>query len=192
MARGALFLADEVFTGFGRTGTLFAVDSDGVRPDLLCCGKAMGGGMPIAALVGRRALLAAWDRGGEALHTGTFVAHPVACAAACAALRTLIRENLPARAAALGRELEPRLAAWPARYPAVAAVRGRGLLWGVELRSREAAARAVADALQRGVLWLAGGPAGCVAQIAPPLTIARSQLDDALARLESVLAELAT
>ena len=189
-AHGALLVADEVFTGFGRTGRLFAVDAEGVRPDLLCCGKALGGGLPIAAVVGRRALLAAWDREGEALHTGTFVAHPLACAAALATLGVLQRERLADRAAALGQEIAPRLVAWRERYPAVRAVRGRGLLWGIELDARATATRAVAGALARGVLWLAGGPEGRVAQIVPPLTIAQRQLDTALSRLEDVLAEL--
>lgn len=189
-AHGALLVVDEIFTGLGRTGTLFAVETEGVRPDLLCCGKALGGGLPIAAVVGRRPLLAAWERGGEALHTGTFVAHPLSCAAALATLDVLRSERLVARAATLGRELAPRLAEWPKRFPQVVAVRGRGLLWGVELGSRAAAARAVAGGLAHGVLWLAGGPEGRVAQIVPPLAVARHQLDGALSRLETVLAEL--
>lgn len=188
--RGILLVADEIFTGFGRTGTLFAVEAEAVRPDLLCCGKALGGGMPIAALVARRELLAAWNRGGEALHTGTFVANPLSCAAARAALEVIVGDGLPARAAHLGREIAPRLHSWPDRFRSLAAVRGRGLLWGVELRTRDLAVRAVSAALQRGVLWLAGGPSGCVAQIVPPLTIARAQLLDALARVEESLAEL--
>ena len=188
--RGILLVADEIFTGFGRTGTLFAVEAEAVRPDLICCGKALGGGLPLAALVARRELLAAWNRGGEALHTGTFVANPLSCAAARAALEVIVGDGLAARADRLGREIEPRLRSWPARFSSVAAVRGRGLLWGVELRSRELAARAVSEALQRGVLWLAGGPDGRVSQIVPPLTIARSQLFDALSRIEESLAEL--
>ena len=71
---GALFVADEVFTGFGRSGRRFAVDHDGVRPDLICCGKALGGGLPIGAVVGERRWMEAWRTPGEALHTGTFVA----------------------------------------------------------------------------------------------------------------------
>jgi 4-aminobutyrate aminotransferase-like enzyme len=178
---------DEIFTGFGRTGTLFAVDAEGVRPDLLCCGKALGGGLPIAAVVGRRSLLGCWETPGEARHTATFVANPLACAAALAVLDVLLEEDLPARAARLGEELGRRLAAWPQRFPAVAAVRGRGLLWGVELASREAAKRWVEAALQRGVLLLAGGPEGKVAQLVPPLTIAEPQLAAALEILEEGL-----
>ncbi len=186
--RGVILIADEIFTGFGRTGARFAVEAEGTVPDLLCCGKALGGGLPIAAVLGRRDLFrAAWERDGEALHTATFVAHPLACAAALAALDVMDDERLGERAAELGREIAPRLAAWPRRYPAVAAVRGRGLLWGIELATRDAAHRWSGDALRRGVLMLAGGPEGRVAQIVPPLTIARPQLALALDILEGAL-----
>jgi 4-aminobutyrate aminotransferase-like enzyme len=187
-ARGTLLVADEILTAFARTGARFAVDADGVRPDLLCCGKALAGGLPLAVVVGRRELFAAWARGGEALHTATFVAHPLACAAALAALPRLTSARLLARVVRLGAAVGARLVAWPERFAAVTAVRGRGLLWGVELRSAEQAAAAVAAARDRGVLWLAGGPEGRVAQILPPLTIAARQLDGALDLLEEALA----
>jgi 4-aminobutyrate aminotransferase-like enzyme len=185
---GAPLAADEIFTGLGRTGRLWAVDAEGVRPDLLCCGKALGGGLPIAAVVGRRGLMAAWETPGEALHTSTFAGHPLACAAALAALDVVAGERLPARAATLGEELVgPRLARWPERFAAVREVRGRGLLWGVELATREAAAGWVEAARRRGVLLLAGGPEGRVAQLVPPLTITERQLAAALDLLEDAL-----
>jgi len=81
---GAVLIADEIFTGFGRTGRLFAVEAEGVRPDVLCCGKALGGGLPIAAVLARRSLFQVWSTPGEALRTSTFLANPVACAAALA------------------------------------------------------------------------------------------------------------
>jgi len=187
--RGILWIADEIFTGFGRTGARFVVEAEGAVPDLLCCGKALGGGLPIAAVLGRRDLFrAAWERDGEALHTATFVANPLACAAASAVLDVLDEERLAERAAELGGEIAPRLAAWPGRYPAVTAVRGRGLLWGIELKTRAAAHRWTGGALRRGILMLAGGPEGNVAQIVPPLTIARDQLAAALDLLEAALA----
>lgn len=174
--RGALLIADEIFTGFGRTGRLFAVEHEGVRPDVLCCGKALGGGLPIAAVIARRDLFRCWETSGEALHTATFIANPLACAAALAVLDVLAEEDLPARAARLGEDLGARLAAWPARFPAVAAVRGRGLLWGIELRSAERAKAWARQAGARGILLLAGGPQGRVAQIVPTLTITEEQL----------------
>lgn len=185
---GALLVADEVFTGFGRTGALFAVEPEGVRPDVLCCGKALGGGVPIAAVLARRPLFRCWETQGEALHTATFLANPLACAAALAVLDVLEEEGLPARAAALGSRVGERLAAWPERWPGgVTAVRGRGLLWGVELASRDLAKRFTGEALARGVLILAGGPEGRVAQIVPPLTIPEPLLDAALGLLEEAL-----
>jgi 4-aminobutyrate aminotransferase-like enzyme len=182
--RGTLLIADEIFTGFGRTGRLFAVEEDGVRPDLLCCGKALGGGLPIAAVVARRDLFRCWETPGEALHTATFVAHPLACAAALAALDVLEEEGLPERAARLGEDAGRRLVAWPERFPAVREVRGRGLLWGVELRTAAEAKAWTAAALARGVILLAGGPEGRVAQIVPPLSISAELLDTALGILE--------
>jgi len=184
-AAGALLAVDEILTGFGRTGRWFAVDEEGVRPDLLCCGKALGGGLPIAAVVGGRAVLAAWRTPGEALHTATFVAHPLACAAALATLDVLRRERLVARAARLGERLGATLRDRLAGRPGVRAVRGRGLLWGIEVTSRARAARAATLATAQGVLVLAGGPSGRVLQIAPPLSIAPRQLAAAV----DVLAE---
>jgi 4-aminobutyrate aminotransferase-like enzyme len=182
-------IADEIFTGFGRTGRLFAVEHESVRPDLLVCGKALGGGLPIAAVLGRRSLLAAWTTPGEALHTATFVANPPACAAALAVLDELTTHRLPARAARIGTTVGARLATWPDRFPTVVSTRGRGLLWGIELTTTTAAHHLVAEARLRGVLILAGGPEGRVAQIVPPLTITDRQLATALTILESALAE---
>jgi 4-aminobutyrate aminotransferase-like enzyme len=189
-AAGTVLIADEIFTGFGRTGTLFAVEAEGVRPDLLCCGKALGGGLPIAAVLGRRALFRAWETPGEALHTATFLANPLACAAALAVLDILERDALPARAARLGPLIGARLATWRERFPEeVVEVRGRGLLWGIELASAEVAKRWCGEALQRGVLMLAGGPEGRVAQVVPPLMISEEQLEAVVISLENVLVE---
>ena len=187
-AAGTALIADEIFTGFGRTGTLFAVEAEGVRPDLLCCGKALGGGLPIAAVVGRRALFRAWETPGEALHTSTFLANPLACAAALAVLDVLESDALTERAARLGALVGARLATWRERYPEkVAAVRGRGLLWGIELTTAESAKRWTSDTLQRGVLLLAGGPEGKVAQLVPPLTVSEELLGVGLGILEAGL-----
>ncbi|HSL82023.1 MAG TPA: aminotransferase class III-fold pyridoxal phosphate-dependent enzyme, partial [Thermoanaerobaculia bacterium] len=184
---GALLVVDEVFTGFGRTGRLFAVDEEGVRPDLLCCGKALGGGLPIGAVAGRAPLMEAWRTGGEALHTGTFLGHPLAAAAALAVLDLMAEEDLPGRARRLGEEVAGRLAPWPERFAAVAAVRGRGLVHGVELASAAAARRVAGGLLARGFLALAGGPEGRVLQLLPPLAVTEAQLRAALGALEEAL-----
>jgi 4-aminobutyrate aminotransferase-like enzyme len=201
-ARGVLTIADEVFTGFGRTGRWFAVEHElaggapaggggpDQRPDLLVCGKALGGGLPIAAVAGRRALMAAWETPGEALHTATHVANPLACAAALAVLDALERQRLVARAARLGARLAERIAPWPERYAAVVAVRGRGLMQALVLTDRAAAGRLVLAARRRGVLLLAGGPDGRVAQLLPPLTVTRRQLEAALDLVADALTEI--
>jgi 4-aminobutyrate aminotransferase-like enzyme len=185
-AHGALVIADEIFTGFGRTGALFASTAEGVVPDLVCCGKALGGGLPIAAVLGRSDLMAAWDRPGEAIHTATFLAHPLACAAAIATLDVLTEESLAARAATLGASIESRAGRWRA-LGGVVSVRGRGLLWAIELAEARAAGRAVERALERGLLVLTCGAEGRTLQIVPPLTIRREQLEIALDLLEEVL-----
>jgi len=186
---GALVVADEVFTGFGRTGRRFAVDHDGVRPDLVCCGKALGGGLPIGAVVGERRWMEAWRTPGEALHTGTFVAHPLACAAALAVLDVLEQEQLVARAAAL----EPVLANGLERLaasPRVRAVRAIGALGALELARVDDASRLARGLAARGVLALAGGATGRVVQLAPPLAITDAQLAAAFAAFAATLDEL--
>lgn len=188
---GMLLIADEIFTGFGRTGRWFAVDHDGVQPDLLCCGKALGGGLPIAAVAGRARWMAAWTSPGEARHTSTFLAPPLSCVAALATLEVLAAEGLAERAAALGSEVGARLAGWPERLAGVRGVRGQGLAWGIELDVRSRAAALSQQALAGGLLVLAGGPAGTVVQLVPPLTIHRRQLFGALETLESILRTLA-
>jgi 4-aminobutyrate aminotransferase-like enzyme len=188
-SHGALLIADEVFTGFGRTGSLFAVEAEGVRPDLLCCGKALGGGLPMAAVLGRGDVMEGWSHPGEARHTATFVAHPLACASALATLDVLVEASLPERALFLGRRVATRVATWRGRFPEVDEVRGRGLVWGVEMATSDAAGRLVQRSLGLGLLLLAGGPGGRVVQIAPPLTIAEEQLDTALALLERALGQ---
>ncbi len=185
-----LMIADEIFTGFGRTGSLFAVDHEAVRPDLLCCGKALAGGLPIGAVLGPRSLMDAWYSPGEALHTATFVAHPLACATALAALGVILEEDLPGRAGRLGQRVEARLRSWSERFRTVSEVRGRALLWGIELISKRTVAALTQRARERGILLLAGGPDGKVAQIVPPLTIGERQLEVALDILEEVLAEM--
>ena len=187
-SHGALLIADEIFTGFGRLGTLFAVEAEGVRPDLLCCGKALGGGLPIAAVIARRDHFSSWETVGEARHTATFLANPLACAAALATLDVLEEEGLAARAVRLGEQLGQRLSRWPDRFPNVEEVRGRGLLWGVQFRTAETAKRWMLGAWSQGILLLAGGPEGRVGQLVPPLTIRKEQLEGAAGILEELLA----
>ncbi len=187
---GALLVADEIFTGFGRTGPLFAVERDGIHPDLLCCGKALGGGLPIAATIGRRDLMEVWRSDGEALHTGTHLAHPLACAAALAALGLLIDSRAVAGRAALASQLEAGLGRLAARHRSVVARRSIGLLGALDLGPPGAATRLAAAARGRGILLLAGGASGNVVQLAPPFVITTEQLGAAIDALDAALSQI--
>lgn len=187
--RSLLLVFDEIYTGFGRTGTWFASMHDDVTPDILCVGKAMGGGFPIAAIVARAAVMDAWPRStGEALHTSTYLGNPMGCAAALATIEELARLDLPARARRLGEDFAPRFASL-ARYPTVAEVRGRGLMWGIELRNGAIAERVVKRALARGVIVLQAGLRGEVISITPPLVIGEDEFADALETLAAIVTE---
>jgi 4-aminobutyrate aminotransferase-like enzyme len=186
---GVLFVADEILTGCGRTGRWFAVEHDSVEPDLLCCGKALAGGLPLAAVLGRAPIMAAWDHPGESRHTATFVAHPLACAAALASLEVLSSQRLVARAAVLGRRLEAAFRDWPEHIAGVREVRGRGALWGIEWRT-PAAARSFEERARRlGLLLLGGGEKGLVTQLLPALTITDRQLRHTIEALRQAAEE---
>jgi 4-aminobutyrate aminotransferase/(S)-3-amino-2-methylpropionate transaminase len=171
-AEGWLLVADEVYTGFGRTGRWFACEEEGVVPDLLCVGKGLASGMPLSACLGRAAVMDAWPPSrGEALHTQTFLGHPPGCAAALATLAVLEDEKLVQRAAETGARALAFLRHRLAGAPGVTEVRGRGLLLGVECDGPERVARAVARALARGVIALPSGDDGRVLSLTPPLCI---------------------
>ena len=169
--RGILMIVDEIYTGFGRTGYWFACEAEGIVPDVICIGKAMGGGFPISAAVAHPAVMNVWPRStGEALHTSTYLGNPMGCAAALATIEELERGHLPQRARELGELLGSRLERLLAD-DTVVAVRGRGMMWGIQLRSAADADRVVKRALSRGVILLQAGPAGDVLSITPPLVI---------------------
>jgi 4-aminobutyrate aminotransferase-like enzyme len=185
---GALLIADEIFTGWGRTGDWFACDHEAVVPDILCIGKAMGGGFPISTCVARPKVAAAWGvSSGEALHTSTFLGSPLGCAAALAAIAELEERDLPGRARSVGAYFHAKLRELQAHFPdAVRAVRGRGLMLGILLASRGLALGLVHDLLQRGIIVLPAG-AGDVLEFVPPLTIRVEQIDFALAQIRAAL-----
>ncbi len=184
---GILLIFDEIYTGFGRTGNWFACEHDHTIPDIMCIGKAMGGGFPISAAVARPSVMDAWPRStGEALHTSTYLGNPMGCAAALATIDELERLALPAQARELGELIEKRLDAL-LDHPAVVAKRGRGAMWGLQMRSAEDADRVVKAALARGVILLQAGLRGEVLSITPPLVISPLQLHRALELIKEVL-----
>jgi len=169
---GWLLVADEVYTGFGRTGRWFACEDEGVVPDLLCVGKGLASGMPLSACVGRAEVMDRWPLSqGESLHTQTFLGHPPACAAALASLAVLEQEKLVERSAETGARALAHLRARLARAPGIVDVRGRGLLLGVECEARQRALRACTGALARGVIALVSGDDERVVALSPPLCI---------------------
>jgi 4-aminobutyrate aminotransferase-like enzyme len=182
---GALLVLDEVYTGFGRTGKWFACEHSETAPDLVCLGKAMTGGFPLSACVGRADIMdAAWPPSrGEAIHTSTFLGHPVGCAMALAQIGEIRARRLVERSAELGAYLllELELVGRQAACSKVI-VRGLGLLAGIELRSRRGepdtpgALRIIKAMLHRGFILLPEGAHGNVISFTPPLTISRKQI----------------
>jgi 4-aminobutyrate aminotransferase/(S)-3-amino-2-methylpropionate transaminase len=187
--KGWLLIVDEVFTGFGRTGRWFACEHDAVIPDLLCVGKGMASGMPISACLGRAEIMDAWPPSrGEALHTQTFLGHPIGCAAALAAIAVIEGEKLVERSASNGAHALARLRERLQGRSEIADVRGRGLALAVECASPERAANACRRALENGVIALLSGDDGRVLSITPPLCIDREILEIAVDRIALALA----
>jgi 4-aminobutyrate aminotransferase/(S)-3-amino-2-methylpropionate transaminase len=184
---GAVVIADEVLTGMGRCGAFLASSAVGLSADILCLGKALGGGLPLSACVGRAEVMAAWPASdGEAIHTSTFLGHPLACAAGIAVLETTRRESVVDRVGDLGTRLLSELRDGLAGTTGVGEVRGLGLLGGVELLTRDGApaqgrAAVVAEsALSEGVLVLPAGEHGHVVELTPPASLTDAQKDAAV------------
>ncbi|MBM4032035.1 MAG: aspartate aminotransferase family protein [Planctomycetes bacterium] len=180
---GALFIADEVQSGFGRTGRLFAIEHYGVEPDILCMAKGIADGWPLGAFIARPEVADAFTPGD---HLSTFGGNPVCCAAAIANIAVLQEEQLSARAAERGEQLLARLRALKAAHPLIGDVRGKGLMVGVELvrdaarTPADAEAKAVRAACREaGVLLGLGGVLSNVIRFQPPLVVSPEQIDRA-------------
>ena len=193
---GILFIADEVQSGFGRTGTMFASERYGITPDILVSAKSIAAGMPLAAVTGRAEVMDAPALGGLG---GTYGGNPLACAAALAAIETLERENLPERAEKLGQRFDARARDWKKRWPLIGDVRGLGAMRALELvRSRDTRepAKEEADEVLRhcrehGLILLSAGSYGNVLRLLVPLVITEDQFEEGLDVLESSLATVA-
>ena len=179
--QGWLLIADEIYTGFGRTGRLFACEHEDVVPDLLCIGKGLASGMPISACLGKQDVFDAWPPSkGEALHTQTFLGHPASCAAALASIEVSLREDLAGRSRRLGERALTRLQEQLRDCSAVVAVRGRGLMIGVECTSGEVSLPITEEMLRSGFVLLPSGDGGRVLSLTPPLSIGEAALDAAI------------
>ncbi|KQS60240.1 4-aminobutyrate aminotransferase [Geodermatophilus sp. Leaf369] len=193
-ANGVVFIADEIQSGFCRTGDWFGVDAEGVVPDLVTTAKGMAGGLPLAAVTGRAELMDAVHPGGLG---GTYGGNPVACAAALGAIATMREEDLAGAARAIGERMLPRLRTLAERHPEIGDVRGRGAMIALELvrpgttEPDAALAGAVAKACHaQGVVVLTAGSYGNVLRFLPPLVIGHDLLDEALDVLEAAFAEV--
>jgi 4-aminobutyrate aminotransferase/(S)-3-amino-2-methylpropionate transaminase len=195
---GALLIADEIQTGFGRTGTMFAVEHSGVTPDLLTTSKSLAGGLPLSAVVGRAEVMDSVEPGGLG---GTFGGNPVTCAAALAVLQVFEEEKLLSRANAIGERVMAALRDMQQKHPDVIGdVRGRGPMVAMELvkdpeshaPDRERAARVVANALKNGLLLLTAGQQGNVIRTLMPLPITDDELEEGLSILARAVSETAS
>ena len=191
-AHGIVLVADEVQTGFGRTGRMFAMQHFAVEPDLMTVAKSIAGGLPLSAVVGRAEIVDGAHKGAIG---GTFIGNPVALAAASAVLDVFEEEGLVARAEAIGETIRSRMLAWHARWQEVGDVRGLGAMLAIELvhdaetkaPAPELAEAVVAAALRRGLLLLKAGLYGNCIRVLCPLVISDAELDEGLAAWEDAL-----
>jgi acetylornithine/LysW-gamma-L-lysine aminotransferase len=180
--KNVLLIFDEVQTGFGRTGKLFACEHWSVIPDVMCLAKPVAGGLPIGVTIAEENVMSSLKVGD---HSTTFSGSPLVCAAACAAIDVLLEEKLPERAAGLGEYFKAKLEDMQARHKIIREVRGLGFMLAVELRFDVLSV--LLKAMERGVLILDAGKN--VLRFLPPLVIEKEQIDKALSILDSVLGE---
>jgi 4-aminobutyrate aminotransferase/(S)-3-amino-2-methylpropionate transaminase len=190
---GIVLVADEVQTGFGRTGRMFAMEHFGVEPDLVTVAKSIAAGLPLSGVIGRAEIMDGAHLGAIG---GTYIGNPVAQAAALAVLDVFEEEGLVERAGVVGDRIRERMLSWQARWPAIGDVRGLGAMLALELvhdpatkrPAPELAATVIDAALSRGVILLKAGVYGNCIRVLCPLTIEDAVLDEALAAWEDALA----
>ena len=193
---GILFIADEVQSGFGRTGAMFASERYGIEPDLIVTAKSIGGGLPLAAVTGRAEIMDAPGHGGLG---GTFAGNPVSCAAALAVLDLFEKEDLLQRANKLGDHFQYRAREWQRRWPLIGDVRGLGGMQAIELvQSPETKTPATDETkkitqycYEHGLITITAGSYGNVIRVLVPLVVTTEQMDEGLDVLESAIAGVA-
>jgi 4-aminobutyrate aminotransferase len=190
-----LFIADEVQSGFGRTGKLFAIEHYNVMPDIITMAKGIANGFPISACIAKADIGDSFEPGD---HLSTFGGNPVSAAAALANIDVILKEKLPEKAAEKGKYIMRRLDEMKEKYEIIGDVRGKGLMIGIELvkdRGKKTPAKnetgKIRDrAREKGLLIGSGGVKGCVLRIQPPLTIEKEQIDKALGILDELFKEI--
>jgi 4-aminobutyrate aminotransferase/(S)-3-amino-2-methylpropionate transaminase len=192
---GIVFVADEVQTGFGRTGKMWAMDHHGVEPDVMVVAKSIAGGLPLSGVVGRAEIM---DAPPDSAIGGTYVGNPVAQAAAIAVLDVFEEEGLVERAAAIGETIRARMLAWQERWPQIGDVRGLGAMLAIELvadpetkePTADVATAVVEEAARNGLLLIKSGTDGNCIRVLTPFVITDAELDEALGVWEDALAEV--
>ena len=191
---GIVFIADEVQTGFARTGKMFACEDEGIVPDLITTAKGIAGGLPLAGVTGKAEIMDSVHAGGLG---GTYGGSPIACAAALGAIATIEEEKLVDRAAAQGKIISDALNEMKKKYPVVGDVRGRGAMQALEFvkpgthePNADAQAAIIKYCLQRGVLLLSAGTYGNVIRLLPPLVMPEDLLKEALSILDEAISKI--
>jgi 4-aminobutyrate aminotransferase/(S)-3-amino-2-methylpropionate transaminase len=193
--QGILFIADEIQSGTGRTGKMFAVEHFGVEPDLITMAKSFAAGMPLSAVIGKKEIMDSIHPGGVG---GTYGGNPISCCAGLAVLEIFEEENLLKKAEILGKKMRERLETWPKKYEAVGDVRGLGPMLAIELvKDRHTKEPAVEQAkslvqfcVDKGLIILLCGIFGNVLRFMPPFTITDEQLDKGLSIIEEGLSSM--
>ena len=191
-----LLVADEVQTGFGRTGAMFACERYGITPDILVSAKSIADGLPLAAVTGRAEIM---DTPGVGGLGGTYGGNPLACAAALAVIETLERENLPARAEKIGERFDARAREWKKRWPLIGDVRGLGAMRALELvrpgatrePAKEETDKVLRHCLEHGLILVSAGSYGNVIRLLMPLVITDQEFDEGLQVMEDALMSVA-
>jgi 4-aminobutyrate aminotransferase/(S)-3-amino-2-methylpropionate transaminase len=189
---GIVLVADEVQTGFGRTGRMFAMEHYGVEPDLMTVAKSIAAGLPLSGVLGKAEIM---DAPGDSAVGGTYVGNPVAQAAALAVLDVFEEESLVDRAERIGETIRGRMLGWQERHPQIGDVRGLGAMLAIEYvrdpgtkePAPELAARVAEEAAQRGLLLLKAGTYSNCNRVLCPLVITDSELDEALGAWEDAI-----
>ena len=186
---GIVLVADEVQTGFCRTGRVFAMEHFGVEPDLMAVAKSVAAGLPLSGVIGRAEIM---DAPGDSAIGGTYVGNPVAIAAAHAVLDVIAEERLAERAGEIGEAIRARMEDWRERFPSVAGVRGLGAMLAIEIRKEgepaaDLATAVVEAAAERGLLLLKAGINGNCIRVLTPLVVSDAELDEALGVWEDAL-----
>lgn len=191
---GIVFIADEVQTGFARTGKMFACEDEGIVPDLITTAKGIAGGLPLAGVTGKAEIMDSVHAGGLG---GTYGGSPIACAAALGAIATIEEEKLVDRAAAQGKIISDALTEMKKKYPVVGDVRGRGAMQALEFvkpgthePNADAQAAIIKYCLQKGVLLLSAGTYGNVIRLLPPLVMPEDLLKEALSILDEAISKI--